>query len=200
MTSRRLLVPVSNIAILSALLCKNSRSIGSQLPTVLDLHKQGPFPSAGYGTGTVGWPITNTCCSRDSHNFNEKTQPQHLAAESLEMDDAEAIAEDIVAESTQRSGGSDHRPLSPVQPLARPLSPVQPLALLASFETPRARHSRRACSTDDAKTPTGRGGTSPKAAASPAANGSPALSLSVLATLSTKTGPSQFCLKPFDLN
>ena len=150
----------------------------------------GTFPERGYGTGTVGWPITSTCCSRDSHNFNEKTHPQHLAAESLEMDDAEAIAENIVAESSQRSGGSDHRPLSP----------VQPLALMASFETPRARHSRRACSTDDAKTPTGKGGTSPKAAASPAANGSPALSLSVLATLSTKTGPSQFRLKPFDLN
>ena len=106
------------------------------------------------------------------------------------MHHGEAIPEDIVAETTQHSGSSDHRTLSP----------VQPLALLASFETPRARHSRRACSTDDAKTPTGKGGTSPNAAASPAANGSPALSLSVLATLSTKTGPSQFCLKPFDLN
>jgi hypothetical protein len=108
------------------------------------------------------------------------------------MDHGEAIPEDIVAETTQHSGSSHHRTLSP----------VQPLALLASFETPRSRQllngsSRRASSTDEAKSPT-----SPKprpqeaaaasSTASPAANRSPGLSFSVLANLSTKTGRSQF--------
>jgi hypothetical protein len=108
------------------------------------------------------------------------------------MDRGEAIPEDIAAETTQHSGSSDHRTLSP----------VQPVALLASYETPRARQllsgsSRRASSTDEAKSPT-----SPKprpqeaaaasSTASPAANRSPGLSLSVLANLSTKTGRSQF--------
>jgi hypothetical protein len=123
------------------------------------------------------------------------------------MHHGEAIPEDIVAETTQHSGSSDHRTLSP----------VQPLALLASFETPRSRQllngsSRRASSTDDAKSPTSpkprpqeaaaASPTSPKprpqeaaaasSTASPAANRSPGLSLSVLANLSTKTGRSQF--------